>query len=215
MLGFRVMRHRVRARVFRTLFAALVLFVILDFLSFAGLSINTQSTTVDSLSYTPNVQKIFISSTHWNNEHVLRSHWSQAIVDLVNHLGGENVYISILESGSWDNSKDALRDLDRRLGRLNVNRTIILDETTHLDEIQMPPSEVGWIDTPRGNRELRRIPYLSRLRNKTLQPLERLVAAGQTFDRIIFLNDVVFSVSDGFPVWRYRKRLMCLLRSQI
>lgn len=117
------------------------------------------------------------------------------MIELINHLGPENVYV--LESGSCDNTKGALRDLDRRLADLNVKRMIILDKTTHLDEIQMPPTEHGWVDTSRGKRELRRIPFLSRLRNRTLEPLTKLVAAGQTFDKIVFLKDVVFSVSGG------------------
>jgi hypothetical protein len=111
--------------------AAVVLFVLVDILSYTGLFINRRSTLNDNVSHTPSAQKIFISSTHWNNEHILRSHWNQAVIDLVNHLGPENVYISILESGSWDNSKGALRDLDRSLADLNVRRTIILDKTTH------------------------------------------------------------------------------------
>jgi hypothetical protein len=52
----------------------------------------------------------------------------------------------------------------------------------------------GWIDTPRGRKELRRIPYLSRLRNWTLQPLLELARQGEKFDKVLFLNDVVFSV---------------------
>lgn len=109
-------------------------------------------------------------------------------------FGPSNVYVSIYESGSWDDSKGALQDLDRRLEALGVEKTIILDETTHGDEIAKPPSKTGWIDTPRGKRELRRIPYLSRLRNLTLRPLERLLTEGRSFDRILFLNDVVFTV---------------------
>lgn len=139
-------------------------------------------------------QKIFIASTHWNNEAVLRSHWNNAIESLVINLGPENVYVSIYESGSWDNTKDALRLLDRNLGSLGVGRTIILNETTHVDEISRAPASSGWIETPRGKKELRRIPYLSALRNLSLKPLEELAGKGLRFDKILFLNDVVFTV---------------------
>lgn len=202
MLGIGGLRHPLGARMIQTTFAAVVLCVLADFLSFISLFNNRQSTPNNSLSHTSSVQKIFISSTHWNNEHVLRSHWNQAIIDLVNQFGRDNVYVSILESGSWDDSKNALRDLNKTLDYLNVNRTIILDETTHLDEIQMPPAGSGWIDTPRGKRELRRIPFLSRLRNKTLEPLKVLIAEGHKLDKIVFLNDVVFSVSVDFRIRR-------------
>lgn len=138
--------------------------------------------------------RIFIASTHWNNERILRSHWNDAVVDLVRTLGSENVFVSVLESGSWDDSKGALRELDTRLDRLGVRRNITLSDTTHQDEISAPPGRDGWIKTPRGRTELRRIPYLARLRNWTLQPLEDLARQGITFDKVLFLNDVVFTV---------------------
>ncbi|QKX55062.1 uncharacterized protein TRUGW13939_02154 [Talaromyces rugulosus] len=143
-------------------------------------------------------ERIFIASIHWNNEAILRSHWNNAVVDLVQALGVDNVYVSIFESGSWDNSKGALRELDTNLDRLGVRRNITLSDVTHQDEISVPPGDEGWIDTPRGRRELRRIPYLARLRNLTLQPLKELAEQGITFDKILFLNDVVFTTQDVF-----------------
>ena len=146
----------------------------------------------------PNVkgQRIFIASIHWNNEIILRSNWNDQVANLVKYFGADNVYISIYESGSYlDDTKGALRALDRELERLGVNRTITLDETTHADEMQKPPRE-GWIDTPRGRKELRRIPYLAKLRDLSLKPLRELAAGGVRFDKVLFLNDVVFSVSN-------------------
>lgn len=139
-------------------------------------------------------KKIFLSSTHWNNEAIIRSHWNSAVLELVKRIGVENVYISVYESGSWDDSKGALTLLDRGLAALGARRTIVLDQTTHAEEIARPPAESGWIDTPRAKRELRRIPYLADLRNLSLKPLERLQASGMKFDKILFLNDVVFTV---------------------
>lgn len=140
-------------------------------------------------------QRIFIASTHWNNEAVIRSHWNAAILDLVHEIGINNVYLSVYESGSWDDSKGALRELDLALDELGVLRTVVLDQTTHVDEIEKPPAASGWIDTPRGKKELRRIPYLSRLRNVSLKPLYKLEKVAVKFDKILFLNDVVFEVS--------------------
>jgi Cryptococcal mannosyltransferase 1 len=152
-------------------------------------------------------QRIFISSTHWNNEAILRSHWNPALVQLVKSLGPENVYVSIIESGSWDGTKSALHDLDDALGQLGVKRSISMSETTHADEILKVPKdkgnegeekeeEDGWIDTSRGRKELRRIPFLSRQRNDSLKPLAALEKKFRMkFDKILFLNDVVFTVS--------------------
>lgn len=149
----------------------------------------------DKLRKTPSV---YIASIHWNNENILRSNWTNAVLELAESLGPEHVYISIYESGSWDDSKGALRQLDSELEKSGVQRTIILEPRTHADEIAAVPSSSGWIDTPRGQTELRRIPYLSRLRNLSLKPLTELALKGITFDRVLFLNDVVFTV--GFKV---------------
>lgn len=156
-------------------------------------------------------EKIFIASIHWNNEAVLRSHWNTAVLRLVEHIGSKNVFVSVLESGSWDDSKGALRDLDEELQRLGVARKVILEKTTHADEISQTPGKDGWIDTARGKKEMRRIPYLSRLRNRSLEPLTTLAEEGTTFDRILFLNDVVFDVRTS-SVYNYASRCLLLAR---
>ena len=142
----------------------------------------------------PYGQKIFIASIHWNNEEILRSHWVPGVLGLVEHFGKDNVYVSVQESGSWDDSKGALRELDHSLQQAGVRRRIILDETTHEDEITKSPAEEGWIQTSRGAKELRRVPYLAGLRNLVLKPLQELAETGEHFDKILFLNDVVFTV---------------------
>jgi hypothetical protein len=143
---------------------------------------------------TQRLERVLIASIHWNNEQILRSHWNDAVIALANALGRENVFIAIYESGSWDDSKGALRELDMALAAHNIRRNITLSETTHLDEISVAEKGSGWIDTPRGKRELRRIPYLSKLRNWALQPLQELVRQGEQFDKVLFLNDVIFNV---------------------
>ena len=119
------------------------------------------------------------------------------MLDLVDYFGAENVYVSVYESGSWDDSKQALRVLDNDLERKGVRRTVRLNETTHADEMQQPATD-GWIQTPRGKTELRRIPYLSKLRNLALEPLNDSLD-GARFDKVLFLNDVVFTVGTSFP----------------
>lgn len=143
----------------------------------------------------PPPTRLFIAALHWNNEPILRSHWNDAVVEVAKAFGPENVFVSVYESGSWDNSKGALSELDRRLGDMGVQKRIILDKTTHKDEMQAAPSENGWIETPRGATELRRIPYLSRLRKISLSPLLELSTNGTQFDQVLFLGDVVFTVS--------------------
>ncbi|OJD30977.1 polysaccharide export protein [Diplodia corticola] len=154
--------------------------------------------TTDSLPLSSH-ERIFIASIHWNNEAILRSHWNAALIDLVQHLGPSNVFVSILESGSWDGSKAALRELDAKLEAMQVPRSIILDPTTHKDELEREPkpgsSKPGWIWTPRGRQELRRIPYLANLRNRVMEAMHTTDDA-KPFTKVLWLNDVVFTTTD-------------------
>lgn len=113
---------------------------------------------------------------------------------MAKYLGPDNVFISVQESGSWDDSKGALQMLDGMLQDAGIRRNIILDDTTHKDEIKKPPGVAGWIRTPRDRMELRRIPYLASLRNLVMEPLYELAANGEHFDKVLFINDVVFTV---------------------
>ena len=195
-------RRYVRATI---LVAVLAFLLDLSFLlnQYKHFQVNLYSHQIHDVQDLPHLlrdQKIYIAATHWNSEAVLRSHWSAALLDLVRTLGTSNVYVSVAESGSWDETKEELRKLDHELDLLSVARTIVLDPTSHEDEMSRGPAEGvaadGWIKTPRsGNKkELRRIPYLARLRNLSLRPLSS--ASNATYDKVLFLNDVVFKPED-------------------
>ena len=183
-------------RLLKSLTTVLVVSVLIDFLNLSWLFSDQSCTSeTNGLEKQPEKNfKLFIASTHWNNEAKLHNFWNQAVLDLAEHLGPDNVYISIYESGSWDDSKGALRMLDQDLERLGVQRTIVLEDTTHASELAKPPGEEGWVDTPRGRRELRRIPYLAKLRNLSLKPMEKMALNGVRYDKVLFLNDVAFTV---------------------
>ena len=83
--------------------------------------------------------------------------------------------------------------------KLGVERRAALEETTHVDEISrtLKVREEGWIVTPRVKKELRGIPFLARARNRVLEPLFELRPEGESnrsFNRLLFLNDVIFTV---------------------
>jgi Cryptococcal mannosyltransferase 1 len=190
--------RRRRSPITRILFLTILVLFLLDTAKIAfPTARSTRISSGSSAGLELKKQRVFIASTHWNNEHVLRSHWNDAVVDLVRYFGPENVFVSILESGSWDRSKDVLRELDERLGRLGIKRTIELNETTHEDEIsRVPPDgKQGWIWAKHGKKELRRIPYLAGLRNRVMDSmLEVERDSGRKFDKVLWLNDVVFTV---------------------
>lgn len=187
-------RRRIR-RLARWLHALILVFLLWNAIEVYLLS-DYFSKSPENNSRHPRSERIFIASIHWNNEAILRSHWNDAVLDLAQTLGPDRVFLSVFESGSYDDTKDALRELDADLEQMGVGRNITLSDVTHVDEIVMPDEEKGdgWIDTMRGVRELRRIPYLARLRNRSLQPLEDLAREGVMFDIVLFLNDVVFTV---------------------
>lgn len=186
-------RIGLRRRLFRGLLICVLIWTALDVLYIHHLVSSSSYRTNDITRPSLVSERLFIASTHWNNEAILRSHWNDAIIELAKAFGPDNIFVSIFESGSWDDTKGALRDLDANLDRLGVRRNITLSNTTHEDEISASPGE-GWIDTPRHKKELRRISYLARLRNWSLRPLEDLSRRGITFDKVLFLNDVVFTV---------------------
>lgn len=149
-------------------------------------------------------ERIYIAALHWNDAALVRDYWGPAVLDLVDALGRDNVFISVYESGSWDQTKAELAALDAQLAARGVRRNIVLDDATHQDELERntpaedEPLPEGWIETSRARAEMRRIPFLARLRNLTLRDLRDLADKGELYDKILFLNDVVFTVSRYF-----------------
>ncbi|KAH0280929.1 hypothetical protein KCU91_g636, partial [Aureobasidium melanogenum] len=192
----RLNRRRLFRRIsLRYLIVALILFVVLALVE----AFNIHSALEQASLEEPNAfgqQKIFIVGIHWNNENILRDHWIPAVVALARDIGPQNVFVSIYESGSYDNTKAVLQWLDHALEENGIPRRVILDETTHADEISKPLSDSGWIETPNGTTQLRRIPYLAKSRNIAMEPLYELQDTNVVFDKILFLNDVVFTTPD-------------------
>ncbi|KAK3049285.1 hypothetical protein LTR09_009463 [Extremus antarcticus] len=141
-------------------------------------------------------ERIFIASVNRNNEAVLRSNWTASVLELAKQIGHDNVFISIEESGSWDKTQELLTNLAHDLDDAGIRAHVVLDGTSHEQEVNQVPAETGWVWTPRRRMELRRIPYLSKQRNKGLQPLYEMAEAGERFDKILFLGDVVFTAED-------------------
>lgn len=147
---------------------------------------------------------VYIVSVHRNNEEILRAAWNDAVLALVTRLGPANVHFAAVESGSQDKTKEALMDLKDKLDNLGVSNTISLGMTVweQLDELNTRPDpsrerEPGWIwDKEEGHYDLRRIPYLAKVRNQAMEPLKVLERQGRRFDKVLWLNDVVFDVDD-------------------
>lgn len=157
-----------------------------------------QTTTQLTTTHAP--QNVFIASLHWNSEEVLRAAWPEALLGLVDSLGAAsnntNVFVSIYESGGWDGTKDLLRELDEKLASRNLLRRVVLDNTTHADEMNAT-NKHGWVTDSRGTRHRRRIPYLAGLRNTVLEPLREQKVKGIVYDKVLFIEDIIFSSADA------------------
>jgi hypothetical protein len=190
-------RHRSYTRLPRYTTFRIILLLLLIWDTLHCVSLYTrQIVALDAPPPPKNTKRIYIAAQHWNDARLLRQHWNAALVALVQELDLENVFVSIYESGSYDDSKGALRELDAQLEGLGAKREIVMDEASHADEIARQPSEQGWIKTPDGDTRMRRIPFLATVRNHVFRPLKRLIAEGEHFDMILFLNDVVFTPED-------------------
>jgi hypothetical protein len=186
------LRRLLRSRFPKIVLVLIIIFNILDVLRIHRNLLDADRTPAPKLSQPP--ERIYIASMHFNNERVIRDHWGPAVIELSKMFGKENVFVSVFESGSWDKTKRELHKMAQELERLEVPHRVEMSDATHKDEIENPDKGEGWIDTPRGKRELRRIPFLAKLRNRTLQDLIDLNKKGEHFDKVLFLNDVVFTV---------------------
>ncbi|KAM0281936.1 hypothetical protein ACHAQH_003282 [Verticillium albo-atrum] len=152
-------------------------------------------------------ERVYIAALHYNDAPLLREQWAPALLALVDRLGRANVYVNIYESGSWDDTKAALAELDAELEARGVPRSVVTSNITHQDELEgNRPAEggtlpEGWIVPSKGAKpEMRRIPFLARLRNFALQNLDGLHGKGVRFDKVLFLNDVLFTPEDALTL---------------
>lgn len=183
-----LLRRSTRTRLLRASLLILFLFTAIDILSLSRLRASIPP-PIGSLQNSPSLPRkpytgapLLLASTHWNNAPVLTSNWTTAVLALAAYLGPSNLFVSIVESGSWDASGEILRDLDRELGKLGVGRRVLTGMEggrSHKQELERPMGK-GWVDTggDRG-RELRRVPYLAGVRNKVLEVLEEGGESGE------------------------------------
>lgn len=127
-----------------------------------------------------NNEKVFIAASIFDpNGHLAGGDWAKNVLELVHILGPENVHLSIYENDSGDVAMQALSRLETRV---LCNHTLVSE--AHLDVDDLP-----YVVLQNGERRVKRIAYLAEVRNRALIPLER---ATVRFDKLLYLNDVVF-----------------------
>ncbi|KAF2497556.1 hypothetical protein BU16DRAFT_571351 [Lophium mytilinum] len=126
-----------------------------------------------------NQEKVFIAASVYDNDGMLAGGaWGDALIGLVDLLGPENVYLSVYENDPDPGSRKALENFEKRV---TCNSSIVAE---HLELDSIPR-----VTLPSGEKRVKRIAFLAEVRNRALRPLE---TAGITFDKLFFINDVVF-----------------------
>ena len=130
-------------------------------------------------------EKIFISISLYDKEgHLAGGKWGQLLIELIGLLGHDNVFLSIYENDSGQAAADALEILKTRVpcqheivAELNTSRE-------HLPRIMLQD----------GSTRLKRITYLSDMRNRALRPLDD--PTGTIYDKVLIMNDIFFHPAD-------------------
>lgn len=197
--------RRIQRTYLRPLLVVLGFLLLLDAINLIASRPDTHRSPVKprSTEHAASKPSVFIASVHRNTGVIQRAAWNKAVVALVEYLGASNVHVSAVESGSQEDTKDLLMELKGELILRGVSHDISLGMTVweQLEEIDNRPAPgarlPGWIWNAAENQyELRRIPYLANVRNQAMEPLKRLQKQGRHFDKVLWLNDVVFDTQD-------------------
>ncbi|KAF1345057.1 cryptococcal mannosyltransferase 1-domain-containing protein [Delphinella strobiligena] len=136
-----------------------------------------------------NNEKVFIATSIYDEGGKLAGgSWGQALADLIHILGPENVFLSVYE----DNADElALGALDNLAQYMTCNQSVVVENfnTSSLPKVSLPDDR----------QRVRRVAFLAEVRNRALRPLEDPTsdAFETTFDKILFVNDVVFDPIDA------------------
>ena len=131
-------------------------------------------------------EKIFIAISLYDRAgHLVNGSWGQSVLDLVDLLGPNNVFLSIYENDSGQEGADALE----------VFKTKVKCRHEIISEINLSKDAFPKVTMPDGSQRLKRIMYLSEVRNRALRPLDK--ASDTVYDKVLFLNDIAFRPIDA------------------
>lgn len=145
---------------------------------------------------------VFIAAMLANCAPLLSKHWIPSLLELIDKLGHDNVFVSILENGSVDETRTLLLGLQQNLTQRRVASSFQFEEAFR-DGIKFQKDGLltrllgkegtreNWIRMDNGWFP-RRISYLAEMRNMVLDPIQ---SSSVRYDRVLFINDVIFSVS--------------------
>lgn len=130
----------------------------------------------------PTDERVYIAANIIDGD-LIDGAWGSALERLINSIGKDRVYVSV-----YGGPNESLEHLEKRLD-LGERATILAEK-----QEPIPWEDIPHISLPDGASKIKRIAYLAEVRNKALKPLESLT---ETFDKILFINDVVFEPEDA------------------
>ncbi|KAH7102339.1 cryptococcal mannosyltransferase 1-domain-containing protein, partial [Auriculariales sp. MPI-PUGE-AT-0066] len=119
-------------------------------------------------------EPVFLAAIFHNNAKVFPA-WSREMLRIIHYLGSENVFVSLVESYSKDETPQLLRSFDETLSKLHVRRKITAGDTS----IPRPHNIIS---------NQARIEFLAATRNLALEPLRTM--KNFAHGRVLFSNDV-------------------------
>ncbi|KAI4093366.1 MAG: hypothetical protein LQ344_002954 [Seirophora lacunosa] len=132
-----------------------------------------------------NNEKVFIAATLYDPEGTLVGNgWGDAVLELVDLLGPQNVHLSVYENDATPQAKAALQRMD---AKAQCNSSLVSEH--------LPLEEIPWVTTPSGQNKTKRIAFLAEVRNRALRPLKSNQAVH--FDKLLYINDVFFNPVDA------------------
>ncbi|KAL5046191.1 hypothetical protein BDW71DRAFT_67101 [Aspergillus fruticulosus] len=135
----------------------------------------------------PRNETVFIAASLYDpNGYLARGHWASSVLQLIDLLGEDKVFLSIYENDSGDEGELALKELD---AQVPCNKSIVYE---HLDLDGLPK-----VTLPGGAERVKRIAYLAETRNRALRPLDNPTTR---FDKLLYLNDVAFDPVDALQL---------------
>ncbi|TAQ83407.1 hypothetical protein B7494_g8272 [Chlorociboria aeruginascens] len=128
----------------------------------------------------PPHETVFIAANIIDKD-LIAGAWGASVSALVNLIGKDRVHVSV-----YGGPRSALDILD---ASLQCNRTIQSEEVDPIDLTSIQHTRL-----PTGEMRIKRIAFLAEVRNKALQPLDTSLTK---FDKVLFINDVVFDPEDA------------------
>lgn len=134
-------------------------------------------------SFTIPPENVFIAA-NINDGQLVLGDWGTSLIETCKLVGPERTHVSV-----YGGPLMAMRELEARLSAAGCDNTIVAEEMEPIDW-----SSLYRVEVAPGEYRVKRISYLAAIRNRALAPLDGL---SKRFDKILFLNDVLFQASDA------------------